>query len=102
MGKDEVKKKILLAIEADPIMKDIKKASIFGSYVYGSPRADSDIDILIEFKPSAKIGLFEFVRIQKRMSDFIGKRVDLSTSAGLSKFFRGEVFREAETIYEKR
>ena len=100
MDKNDIRKKILLAIEADPVKRDIKKASVFGSYAYGTPKADSDVDILIEFKPSAKVGLFEFVRIQKRMSDLIGKRVDLSTPAGLSKFFRDEVLKEAETVYE--
>src|SRR3989344_4614264 len=100
MERNDIKEKILLAIENDPIKKNIKKASVFGSYAYGAPKADSDIDILIEFKPNAKVGLFEFVRIQKRMSDLIGKRVDLSTPAGLSKFFRDEVLKEAETVYE--
>lgn len=102
MEKEEIKKRISEAIINDPARNDIKKASLFGSYLRDEAENRSDIDILVEFKPTAKIGLFEFVRIQRRLSDFIGKKVDLLTPDALSKFIKESVINEAEIIYEGR
>lgn len=97
--KEEIKKKILEAISNDPAKNNIKKASLFGSYLRDEAKINSDIDILVEFKPTAKIGLFEFVRLQRRLSDFIGKKVDLLTPEAISKFFKEKVTKEAEIVY---
>ena len=78
---------------------EVRYAGIFGSYARGDARPDSDVDILVEFKPMAKIGFFEFVRLQRRLSDFIGKKVDLLTPEAISKFFREKVIKEAELVY---
>ena len=100
MNKEEIKSKIKEAIENEPAKKDIKKASLFGSYLHGEQTSESDVDLLFEFKPTAKIGLFELVRLQRRLGEFIGKKVDLLTPQSLSKFFREKVLAEAEDIYE--
>lgn len=101
MNKQDLEKIIYKAIEADPNKNDILKVSLFGSQVHGNPRPNSDVDVLIEFKPNAPIGLFEFVRIQRRLSEFSGKKIDLLTPSALSKYFREEVLTNAKTIYEK-
>lgn len=100
MNKEEIKTKIKEAIECNPLRGDIQRVSLFGSYINSAPRQDSDVDILIEFKPTARIGLFELVRLQRRLGEFIGKKVDLLTPQSLSKFFREKVLAEAENIYE--
>lgn len=101
MEKQEIKKKIREAVEENPFKQDIKKVSLFGSYLSGAPREDSDVDVLIEFEPSARVGFFKFVRIQRNLRDFIGKDVDLLTLEALSEFFRGKVINESEVIYER-
>ncbi len=101
METKQIEEKLIEAIENDPHRKDIRKVSLFGSYVYGQPREDSDVDVLVEFEPDAPIGLFEFVRIQRRLSEFSGKKIDLLTPSALSKYFRDEVLANAKTIYEK-
>ena len=100
MDKKEIKKQILEAIENEPSKDSIKKASLFGSYLHEAQSKDSDVDILVEFKPSAQIGFFKFVQIQRNLGDSIGKKVDLLTPASISNFFREKVLNEAETIYE--
>lgn len=101
MEKQEIKNKIKEAIEKNPHKKDIKKVSLFGSYVKGDSRQDSDIDVLVEFTPEATVGFFKFVRIQRDLSDFVKKDVDLLTPEALSQFFRDKVLNEAEIIYER-
>ena len=102
MEKDQIKKQVFDAIERDPAKNAIQRASLFGSYLHGTPRNSSDVDILVEFKPAAEFGFFDFVRLQRRISESIGKNVDLLTPASMSKFFRKKVMDEAETIYEGR
>jgi len=99
MEKTEIKKKIKEAIEKNPFRKDIKKVSLFGSCLSGNQHDGSDVDVLVEFKPSAKVGFFKFVEIQDNISEHIGKPVDLLTPEAISKYFREKVLSQAEFIY---
>lgn len=96
----EIKKLLLEAVRNDPNSADIKYVALFGSYVNGTPREDSDIDVLIEFYPQAVVGLFKFVDIQSNFSEALGKKVDLLTPQAISKYFRNKVLEEAEIVYE--
>lgn len=78
----------------------IRWFAIFGSAIQGTLRAESDIDVLVEFdKPK---GLFELVRIEDEMSSlFGGRKVDLVIKKGLDKYIRDDVLRSCEVIYGK-
>jgi len=101
MNKQEIKKRLLEAVKTDEHFADIKSVAIFGSYVNGRPSEDSDIDVLIDFFPSASIGLFEFVGIKHNFESALGKQVDLLTPESVSKYFRDEILQQAEPVYEK-
>ncbi len=101
MGKQELKQKIKEAVEKDPLRENIQRVSLFGSYVHGGFKDDSDVDILIEFTPTAGIGFFELARIKRNMEQYADRQVDLLTPEAISKYFREEVLKEAEIIYEK-
>jgi predicted nucleotidyltransferase len=77
----------------------IRKLSLFGSRVRGEARPDSDVDILVEFQPDRRVGLILMARIERELSELIGRKVDLRTPADLSRYFRDEVLREAEVRY---
>jgi hypothetical protein len=77
----------------------IRKLSLFGSVLREDFRADSDVDILVEFEPEARIG-WHIVTIADALSDLVGHPVDLRTSAELSRHFRKQVLAEAQVIYE--
>lgn len=100
MDKETVKSRLLDALKDDPHLVDIKSAAVFGSFVRGEAREDSDIDVLIDFVPSAVVGYFELARIQRNLCECLGRRVDLLTPEAVSKFFRDDVLREAEFFYE--
>lgn len=102
MSKNQIKKSIQEVIKKDPLKKEIRKVSLFGSRLDGKPRKDSDVDILIEFKPKASIGFFRLIEIQEKFEKVLRKKVDLLTPEQLSKYFRKEVLQKAEKIYEKR
>jgi predicted nucleotidyltransferase len=100
MDKEKLKNIIRQAIEKGPYKKEIKKLSLFGSYLSGHQKEDSDIDLLIEFAPSAKIGFFKLVNIQESIAKIVGCKVDLLTPEGISKFLRQNIINTSEAIYE--
>jgi len=101
MNKREIKKSLKEAIEENPFKKEIKRISLFGSYLNGKPKKDSDVDLLIEFLPSSRIGFFKLVNIQNAIEHHVGKKIDLLTPESISKYFRAKVLKQAEIIYER-
>ena len=78
----------------------VKKLSVFGSALTDQFSPESDVDLLAEFDPSQKIGLFEIVNMANDLSPlFNGRKLDLRTPGDLSRYFRDEVLRKAELIY---
>lgn len=100
MEKQELTARLRSAVEGNPHRAAIRFVALFGSHARGTARDDSDIDVLIDFDPKATIGLFEFIEIQEQLSETLGKKVDLLTPQALSKYFREEVLRQAEPVYE--
>ena len=101
MDKQEIKKRLLKAVESSPHIEAIRSVAIFGSYVNGAPSEDSDVDVLIDFEPAAVIGFFTLSDIKNTFESFLRKSVDLLTPQAISKYFRDEVLAQAEYIYEK-
>ncbi len=73
----------------------VRDLYIFGSYAREEALEQSDLDILVDFEPKAKIGLFEFARLRRRLSEFLGREVDLVTRDALRPEMRDEILREA-------
>jgi uncharacterized protein len=81
---------------------DIRRLALFGSVLEGTARADSDIDLLVEFEPGREPGLMALARMENELSQLLGgKRVDLRTAEDLSRYFREEVVRTAEVQYAR-
>lgn len=73
----------------------VRSLSIFRSVVRGDARPDSDIDILVEFEPGARVGLFAFARLQRCLQEILGRRVDLTTPKALHKALKKDILEEA-------
>ena len=59
----------------------VKSLGIFGSYVRGEQRKRSDVDILVEFEEP--LSLLEFMSLERRLSELVGKKVDLVMKTAL-------------------
>jgi predicted nucleotidyltransferase len=78
----------------------IKRLALFGSVLRDDFRPDSDVDVLVEFEPDARVGLLGLARMEIELSDLLGRKVDLNTPGFLSDHFRQEVLAEAEIWYD--
>jgi predicted nucleotidyltransferase len=84
------------------VRNHIRKLSLFGSILTPRFGDESDIDMLVEFEPKRGPGLFGIVRMERELSEMIGRKVDLRTAGDLSRFFRAEVVASAIPQYEQR
>jgi len=71
----------------------VKELGIFGSYVRGENRDESDIDILVEFKEP--VSLFEFMELEEFLTKLLGVKVDLVMKGGLKQRIKGKILAEA-------
>ena len=49
---------------------DVSYRGIFGSYVKGEQRPESDLDILVEFEEAP--GFFEYIKLEDYLSEILG------------------------------
>jgi hypothetical protein len=77
----------------------IRRLALFGSVLREDFGPESDVDVLVEFEPGAKVGLLRMAALESEFSRIIGRKADLRTPADLSRYFRDEVIAEAQVQY---
>ena len=78
----------------------IRQLSVFGSTIKGTARPDSDLDLLVEFEPDRVPGLLGMAKLEEELSALMGgKTIDLRTAGDLSRYFRDDIIRTAQTRY---
>lgn len=88
-------------IEQFSLRHHVQRLSLFGSVMRNDFRPDSDIDVLVEFTPDAKIDLFDIIEMENELTELLGRKVDLRTAEDLSRYFRQQVVDSAQLIYER-
>jgi predicted nucleotidyltransferase len=81
--------------------RQIRKLSFFGSVLRDDFTPASDIDVLVEFQPGARVGLITLAGMEIELSRLLGHKTELHTVKGLNPHFRDEVLRLAEVQYEQ-
>ena len=61
----------------------VTEIGIFGSYVRGEQRSDSDLDILIELERPPRISLIGLVELELYLSELLNIKVDLAIKKNL-------------------
>ncbi len=80
----------------------IEKAWIFGSYARSEEKKNSDVDILVNFSPNAKMTLFKYIHIINDLQTLTGKRIDLVENGQLKQFAQDSAEKEKILIYERK
>ena len=70
----------------------VDRLGIFGSFARDEATEASDVDILVEF--SKTVGLFHFIELQERLSELIGRKVDLGEPEALKLVIKEQVLKE--------
>jgi predicted nucleotidyltransferase len=63
------------------------------SAVRGEMRAESDVDITVEFEPGVYVGLIKFESLAEELEVLAGRGVDLVTRRGLKPWVRPAVLK---------
>ena len=77
----------------------VRELSLFGSAARGEMGPDSDIDLLVVFDTSSRIGLIAFARLAAELTELFGRRVDLVPMDGLKPALKPEVLAQARKLY---
>ncbi|HBR09746.1 TPA: hypothetical protein DD712_00615 [Candidatus Acetothermia bacterium] len=89
---EDLKRKIL------PILQryGVKRVGLFGSYVRGDMREDSDIDILVEIEKD--ISLLDFVGVKLEIEEALGVKVDLVEYNTIKPLLKERILKEQMVI----
>lgn len=74
----------------------IVSLGVFGSYVRGDQRSESDLDLLVEFREPPS--LFQFIRLENELSDVLGIDVDLVMKSALKPAIGRHILEEVQAI----
>lgn len=77
----------------------IQRLALFGSVLRKDFSKNSDVDVLVSFDPSARIGLITFSRMQRELSELLQRPVDLIPMDGLKPVIRDSVLANLEDVY---
>ena len=65
----------------------VASLALFGSYVRGEEREDSDLDVLVDL--NRPMGMLKFIALSDHLSQLVGKHVDLTTTRSASEHRSG-------------
>ena len=89
---EEIKK---ILVKHKEILKKkfkVKEIGVFGSYVRGEQKKDSDVDILVEFEETPT--LLEFMELENYLTEILGVKVDLVMKRALKPTIKEFVLKE--------
>ena len=77
----------------------VRRFSLFGSVPWDNFRADSDIDVLVQIDPAARVSLMTMGKMQRGLATIFKRPVDLIPQDGLKPVIREEVLAGAQEVY---
>lgn len=86
-----------LAPELAP--RGVTGLSVFGSRVSGTPREDSDLDVILDYDQDSGFSLLDLVAAARLIEERTGLKADVMTRRGLHPVLRETIEREAVRVY---
>lgn len=79
---------------------DVSMIGVFGSMARGEAKRQSDIDLIVRF--SKRKSLLAVVKLERELSEALGRKVDLLTESALSPYLRERILKEMRVVYGER
>ena len=73
----------------------VQRFGLFGSFVKNKQDQNSDVDLLIEFKPGRK-SFDNFMSVSFLLEEILGRKVDIVTPESLSRHIGPNIMAEIE------
>ena len=74
----------------------VESLGVFGSFLHGTERPDSDLDLLVSF--TEKPSLFRLIDLENQLSDWLGVKVDLVLRSALKPRIGERVLKEVVPV----
>ena len=87
----------LLTARAEILALGVRRLALFGSVQRDAARADSDVDVLVEFLPGKK-SYDHFLALGDLLERVLGRPVELVTAESLSPFLKPYILAEARDV----
>jgi predicted nucleotidyltransferase len=68
--------------------RGVRRAALFGSLARGDNQPDSDIDIMVEIDPAARITVFDYVGLKEYIAGLFDGPVDVVSRDNLKPYVR--------------
>ncbi|MCD6213413.1 MAG: nucleotidyltransferase family protein [Candidatus Desulfofervidus sp.] len=75
----------------------VRKLGLFGSFVRGEHKPESDIDLLVEFQQDKK-SFDNFIQLAFFLEEILERRVELITIDALSPYIGPHIIKEVEYV----
>ena len=77
----------------------VRRLALFGSALREDFSESSDVDVLVEFDPGARVTFFSLSRVEDDLSRLFGRRADVHVGRSLSPYLRDRVLAQARDLY---
>lgn len=79
---------IAILQRSEPALRErgVLHAALFGSVARGESHSGSDVDIMVEIDPDARITVFDYVELKEYISNLFGEPVDVVNRDGLKSY----------------
>lgn len=75
----------------------VERLGLFGSFARDEQRPESDVDVLVRFRPEKK-SFDNFMELAQLLEDVLQRRVELVTTEALSPYLGPRILEEAQDV----
>jgi len=75
----------------------VAKLGVFGSFITGKQKNESDVDFLVEFYPNQK-SYDNYIDLSYYLEGLLGRKVELVTPQSLSKYIGPHILNQTEYV----
>ena len=77
----------------------VRELSLFGSVLRDDFGPESDVDVLVEFEPGARVTFITLGEMARELETLFGRKVDLGLKSALKPLIRQAVLDSARVVF---